>query len=114
MHVTIIVFFCSFTEPAKLVHYELGNIVSGVDSVETVVLTCVATGVPPPDITWHCFQNKIKSGVETSITAINYTSKLTLEHGEDVGECSCTVKNKYSGTIHHTFAVPDHKSTASE
>ena len=64
-----------------------------------------------PEITWYHSQNEIKSGVETSVTATNYTSKLTLKHGEDVGEYLCSVKNMYSRPIKHTFAEPDHKST---
>ena len=78
------------------------------DSVETVVLTCVATGVPPPEITWQCSQKIIKPDEETFETAGEYTSKLTVKSG-DVGECSCVVKNKYSELIQHSFAETEHK-----
>ena len=69
----------------------------------------MATGVPPPEITWHCFQKIIKPDEETFETAGEYTSKLTVKSGEDVGECSCIVKNKYSEPIQHSFAESEHK-----
>ena len=114
MSVTILASFCSFTEPANLTHYVLGKIVSSEDSVEKVVLTCVATGVPPPIITWKCSQKKREPDEETSEPDGKYTSKLTLRQGEDVGECSCTVQNKYSEPIQHSFAEAERKPIASE
>ena len=114
MSVTILASFCSFTEPANLTHYVLGKIVSSEDSVEKVVLTCVATGVPPPEITWYCFQKKREPDEETSEPAGQYTSKLILKQGDVVGECSCIVKNKYSEPIQHSFAEAEGKPIASE
>lgn len=108
-----IAFVCPFTEPAQLVDFQLGNIVSGVEGVKTVLM-CVATGVPPPEITWHRSQEIMKPDGETSEAAGKYTSKFTLRTGEDAGEYSCTVKNKHSKPIKHTFAEPDHKPTTSE
>ena len=101
----------SITEPAKLTHFERQNIESDGNRVKTVILMCVASGVPPPEITWHNSKSLQAIKAEKTIdTAGNYTSKLILSDGQDVEEYSCAVKNIYSETIWHSFAAP----TASE
>ena len=101
----------SITEPAKLTHFERQNIESDRNRVKKVVLMCVASGVPPPEITWHNSKSSQAIKAEKTIdTAGNYTSRLILSDGQDVEEYSCAVKNKYSETIWHSFAAP----TASE
>ena len=99
--------------PAKLTHFSIAKIESDRGKIVTV-LTCVATGVPPPEITWH------KSGVKAEPDEIptevdgRYTSTLTLKSGDDVGQYSCTVKNEYSKLFRHSFAAPTHAPIASE
>ena len=110
----ISVWYClllSITEPAKLTHFERGNIESD-DNKKTVFLKCIASGVPRPTIKWY--NSKSKTPVEAKEETLdgdgNYESKLILKSG-DAGDYSCVVKNKYSDEpIQHSFAAP----TASE
>ena len=100
------------TEPAKLTHFELGNIESD-NSEKTVFLKCIASGVPRPTITWYNSRSKetVEANEEAPDKNGNYVSKLILKSGEDVGHYACAVKNKYlDEPIQHSFAAP----TASE
>ena len=96
------------TEPAKLTHFELGNIESD-NSEKTVFLKCIASGVPRPTITWYNSRSKetVEADEEAPDKDGNYVSKLILKNGEDVGHYACAVKNKYlDEPIQHSFAAP--------
>lgn len=97
----------SITVPAKLTDSMIQSTVSGDKGTEMVSLTCVASGAPPPTITWHRSnsQDAIKADVkETDDASGNYKSTLTLRNGEDAGDYYCTVKNEHSKLIQHSFA----------
>ena len=75
---------------------------------DKVVLKCVATGVPRPNITWQKAgeaQDVKPDGEPTGHG--NYTSQLTIGSKDDVEKYSCTVTNEYSDRPQQrSFAAP--------
>uniref|UniRef100_A0A8C3D6X5 Neural cell adhesion molecule L1 n=1 Tax=Cairina moschata TaxID=8855 RepID=A0A8C3D6X5_CAIMO len=110
---TLVLFFCfslllisarGVTETTPSFMYPYGTsssqmVLRGVD----LLLECIASGVPAPDIMWYKKGGELPAG-KTKLENFNKALRISNVSEEDSGEYFCLASNKM-GSIRHTISV---------